>query len=364
MAPRRAPPLALLPLQLQLSLLLLGAGRCGAQQSFSHSISVGRIAAGSAQTLFSRGGAGCLTYFWYTAGTGEEPPSYPAEGSTRLRYYVDGEPSPSVDMALDMGHGVGFDDRRAPWSAGEFFGKSGTTLAFWNTLRVPFGAGVRVELFVPPTVNVSGQEMFYVILRGTDYTAGGGFRGAGPWPSLGGWTLPPSARLRLLRADNVTLAPLETLPLVLLEPGASAGALYLTVLQVLSGNSNFLEGCVRARLGGGADGEMLMSSGTEDYFGSSFYFSGVPDGFTSANAGLTHLDYNASEGGLAFSAYKVHDRDAFMWPAQTAVNITWRNGDVYDAAPGGSGLKCTANGTKLWDPQVSQVTAYAFVYSW
>jgi hypothetical protein len=83
---------------------------------------------------------------------------------------------------------------------------------------------------------------------------------------------------------------------------------------------------------------MLMSSGTEDYFGSSFYFSGVPDGFTSANAGLTHLDYNASEGGLAFSAYKVHDRDAFMWPAQTAVNITWRNGGLR-RGPGGLGAE-------------------------
>ena len=353
---------------MRLPALLLGAASLlprpsGAQQSFSHSISVGRIAAGGVQTLLERPGAGCMSYAWYTAGTGEDPPSYPAEGSTRLRYYVDGEASPSVDMALDMGHGVGFDDRRAPWSAGELFGKSGTTLAFWSTLRVPFGAGVRVELFLPPAVNVSGQEMFYVILRGTDYSRGG--FGSGPWPSLGGWTLPVSARLRLLRVENASLAPLETLPLVLLEPGARAGALYMTVLEVLSGNSNFLEGCFRARLGGAADeGEMLLSSGTEDYFGSSFYFSGVPDGFTSANAGLTHLAYNASDGGLHFSAYKVHDRDTFLWPAQSAVNITWRNGDVYDASPGGSGLKCTENGTKLWDPQISQVSAYAFVYTW
>ena len=358
--PRAPPPAPLLALLL----LLLAPRACHAQQSFSHSISVGRIAAGGAQTLLDRSGAGCISFFWYTAGTGEDPPSYPAEGSTRLRYFVDGEAEPSIDMALDMGHGVGFDDRRAPWSAGEYFGKSGTTLAFWNTLRVPFGSGVRVELVLPAAVNVSGREMFYVILRGVDTTGAGAGSVSGPWPSLGGERLPATARLRLLRAENVSLAPLELLPLVLLPPGP-AGALYLAVMQVLSGNSNFLEGCVRAVLGGSGSGEeMLMSSGTEDYFGSSFYFSGVPDGFTTPSAGLTHLAFNASEGGLHFSAYKVHDRDSFMWPAQTAVNITWRNGDVYDAAPGGSGLKCVANGTKLWDPQVSQVTAYAFVYTW
>jgi hypothetical protein len=58
----------------------------------------------------------------------------------------------------------------------------------------------------------------------------------------------------------------------------------------------------------------------------------------------------------------VHDRDALMWSA--SLNLTWRVGDVYDGDPGGSGLKCTPNGTKLWDPQPSNVTAYVFAYLW
>lgn len=58
--PRAPPPAPLLALLL----LLLAPRACHAQQSFSHSISVGRIAAGGAQTLLDRSGAGCMSFFW------------------------------------------------------------------------------------------------------------------------------------------------------------------------------------------------------------------------------------------------------------------------------------------------------------
>ena len=261
-------------------------------------------------------------------------------------------------MALYLGHGIGFNDQRAPWAAGSLFGKSGTTLAVWNTFRIPFSAGVRVDLAVPAGVNVSAPEHYYVILRGAAFDPAAAGGEAYPWPTLGGWRLPPTARLRLLATERTTLQPLDTLGLVQL-PAGRAGGLLLTVLQVLSGNANFLEGCLRASWDGGEP--ELLSSGTEDYFASSFYFSGVPDGFYSPNSGLTHLESNATS--LAFSAYKAHVDDIVVWRAGTSVNITWRNGDVFDPPPG-SGLKCTANGTKLWDPQPSVVSAYAFVYTW
>ena len=239
----------------------------------------------------------------YTAGSPQGPPSYPSEGDTRIRYFVDGEATASIDMALYLGHGIGFNDQRAPWDAGHLMGKSGTTLAIWNTFKIPFAAGVRVELSVPAYVNVSAPEHYYVIIRGAAFDPAAAGAGGYPWPTLGGWRLPPTARLRLLATERAMLQPLDTLGLVQL-PAGRAGALLLTVLQVLSGNANFLEGCVRASWNGGEP--ELVSSGTEDYFGSSFYFDGVPDGFKSPNSGLTHLVSNDTA--LEFSAYKVHGR--------------------------------------------------------
>lgn len=42
---------------------------------------------------------------------------------TRLRYYVDGETTASIDFPLGLGHGSSMIDDDAPWSAGGTFGK-------------------------------------------------------------------------------------------------------------------------------------------------------------------------------------------------------------------------------------------------
>lgn len=56
--------------------------------------------------LFEHQGEGCLTHFWFGG-------NFKGVEDTRIRYYVDGDKLPSIDMDLYMGHGIGFNDNQA-----------------------------------------------------------------------------------------------------------------------------------------------------------------------------------------------------------------------------------------------------------
>ena len=58
---------------------------------------------------------------------------FPEYGSSLLRYYVDGETTPSVVLPLALAHGQApVMDDNAPWSAGSLMGKSGVGYAGWG----------------------------------------------------------------------------------------------------------------------------------------------------------------------------------------------------------------------------------------
>lgn len=62
--------------------------------------------------LFRHEGKGCLTHMWFGVGWNDCE-------QTRIRVYVDGEATPSIEMELDLGCGIGFSDewylRRVVW---------------------------------------------------------------------------------------------------------------------------------------------------------------------------------------------------------------------------------------------------------
>lgn len=69
-----------------------------------------RVLKADAETvLYEHEGTGCLTHFWFGG-------NFDGVENTRIRYYVDGEEKPSIDMDLYMGHGIGFNDNHAPWA--------------------------------------------------------------------------------------------------------------------------------------------------------------------------------------------------------------------------------------------------------
>ena len=110
-------------------------------------------------------------------------------------------------------------------------------------------------------------------------------------------------------------------------------------------------------------GSALLSTGTEDFFDSGWYFNAGR--FEMPSSGFTHL--RATENVTEWSAYRVHEMDPLRFA--DGVRFTWRCGDMYPASAGGKhpGVgKCyTESGGKVvGEPICRHVVSYAWVYTW
>jgi hypothetical protein len=248
---------------------------------------------------------------------------------TRIRFYVDGEVTPSIDMKLFLGHGIGWSDPSAPWGT-EHLGKTGQPSGLYNTYRIPFGKSIRVTGELGP--GAEKPQTFWWIFRGIENLP----------VYLGNIRLPANARLRLEVHNNVVLEPLQMLSIA---QSRSAGALYQVTLAVASQNLDFLEAMLRAYIDG-AEEPLMLSSGTEDYFLGTYYFNrGL---YHLPVAGLTHKEEPA-HGTSRFSAYRFHDQDPVIF--QKGFRLVWRNGE-------------DKNGKPYAPPYQSQVTSYVWLYEW
>ncbi len=279
------------------------------------------LSAANEAVLFERNGPGCLTHQWYGG-------NWPQYNQTRLRFYVDGESRPSIDMEYGLGHGVGFDDSSAPWGVRQM-GMTGHTGGFYNTFHIPFGKSLRVTGQLAP--GVQGNPQCWWIMRGT----------TGVPVQLAGVSLPPEARLKLYKRENLTVPRLKEFKLF---ESQSAGALFLVAMRASSPNWNFMESCIRAYFSGAKNPEFL-SSGLEDYFCGTYYFASGK--FYTPVSGLTHKAKVA--GRHQFSAYRFHDTDPIFF--QDGLTLTARCGEEMD-------------GYVFGDPQETIYTTYAWVYEW
>ena len=193
------------------------------------------------------------------------PSIYPAGGcpndweNGRLRVYVDGAAAPTLDVLLLQLAFVGASAEYAPqsksttlFSAGGLFGKNAGTGGVFSTIRIPFGASVRVTLEQAPSCP-SHNGIYWIIVRGVE---------ALPL-RIAELELPPEARLTVQRVDGQALQPLEFVTLAS-SPPAFDGLIFATFFQSFSRDPNYLEGCFRL-LGPNADNstEQFLSSGTE-----------------------------------------------------------------------------------------------------
>jgi len=117
-----------------------------------------------------------------------------------LRIYVDNEESASIAGPIGLLHGIGFDAKQAPWSAGASFGKDASLGGgIWSSHKIPFGVSIRI------TVQPVGQRQdrgFYFMARGLL-----GYRPIVlPHSFL---SLPEAARLRVLTTQPTLLFPLD-----------------------------------------------------------------------------------------------------------------------------------------------------------
>jgi hypothetical protein len=282
-----------------------------------------QLVPGKELTLFERGGSGMLTHMWFGG-------SWPGWGETRIRIYVDGESQAGIDLALLMGHGIGWGDDHAPWGTSRV-GKTGRPSGVYNTYRFPFGHGIKVTAELAP--GVRQPQVFWWTLRGlTNFPV-----------RVGSISLPGSARLRLYRREQVAVKPLEELEILNTE---QRGMLYAVTLAAASGNFNYLESCLRAFPNGRKE-PLWLSSGTEDYFLGTYYFNAGL--YHLPLAGLTHLDADKAGSLFRFSAYRFHEEDPI--PFQSGLRLVWRNGEEL-------------RGHRFGDPRPTTLTSYVWAYEW
>ena len=263
-------------------------------KSFSSAIKNGYIVSNEEKVLYEHdtGQPGVITEQWFTGGVMNQ--------NARIRIYIDGEMDASLDFNLFIAHGLGFpesdDLKNIPWGTRRIAHTADGGI--YNTIRIPFSKSFRVTA----TTQSSGY-MWYII------------RGVENYPLvLGDLVLPSHTRLRLYKNENFRLKPLDFMNLAYVK--SSAGALFMVTLVAESSNLVFLEGCFRAYIDG-SNRTTWLSSGTEDFFLSAFYFNkGL---YHLSNAGLTYK----SAGSIA--AYKFFENDPLLF--SKSFELWWRCSD-------------------------------------
>lgn len=290
-------------------------------------------------TLSPGESVGALTYFWITGD--------PSVAYATIRVYVDGEAAPSLVYAPAAASGIGIlNDTHMgadvpPWGI-PLIGSLGRS-SYYNTLRVPFQAGVAVTFQAGP-----GQPygaMVFLQVRGVD--------GLSLADVIPGVPLPPTARLRLSASLGVTYPPLAYMPLADIPPPAS-GALLLTTLWWESESPNTIEGCVRAFTPAAAPFPgLLLSTGFEGYYASAWGF--IAGAFTGPFSGVT---YWTSPQNLRVGAYRLHTADPLLFAG--GLRLVLRNGETRDA----QGLKCRqeTGGEPVGQPGNTTLNVYAWWY--
>eukprot|EP01043_Picozoa_sp_COSAG02_P052123 COSAG02_NODE_5573_length_4221_cov_5.669335_3_plen_388_part_00 len=292
------------------------------------------------------GAPGYLSHFWLTLGM-----KY--DNETLVRYYVDGESSPSIAVRPLEAIGVFFAGTMSnktdaihsggePWQ-NSLFGKTGEDGGIWWNWKVPFQNSVRVT--IERRTRAPAKDPRYIIIRGvrdaTQFAVGDAIL-----------TMAQQPRLKLQRT-NVTLQPYEFAQIL---SSTESGMLLLVHKRVISSNKRFTEGCIRVFEGNltraPSDYDWLLSTGVEDYFDSGSHWSHMLPGgrypiYHGEDAGLTHFNHNldplkdgeapcsgdsppglGAYGDCHLSAYKLHHHDHVMFSkASGGMKLEWRNGE-------------------------------------
>lgn len=284
------------------------------------------LTTGQESELFHYAAKGCLTHMWFGG-------NFKNYGQTRIRIYVDGETNASIDMQIFLGHGIGFGDSSAPWGIARL-GKTGDPSGVYDTYRIPFGKSVRVTAQLAP--GAPEHPEFWWIIRGTENLP----------VVLGEVKLPAGARLKLYKLVDYTAQSLEEFPLCDVKGNGALYEVTMAAKGLRPGGDwtdlSFMEGCMRAYLGGSAD-PLLLSSGLEDYFLGTYYFN--KGRYYTPVAGLTHFNPGEHE----FSAYRFHDDDPIFF--HQGLRLTARCGEK-------------VNGHVVGNPPQAEYTTYVWLYQW
>lgn len=383
----------------------------------------------SVSTAAGREHGAYLNHFWSAGGKGAAG-QYTADRQI-IRYYIDGEAEPSIEFepAMAAGSGIGWEgldyynrglNGKEPWGpemSNSMMGHSAQTGGGWhNRFKIPFARSIRITVKLPAGIPSNFSSKMFLIFRGVE---------GDPRPlTVGSLSLPPtvpwSLRLRKFQTRVSKVQPEQFVPFVNFSSATqgadSGGALFLSVF-VIKPFGGSLEGCFRAytERSGPASGwpGLLLSTGTEDYYDSAYYFNHEARTFYAADAGLSHMSLDSTlldrshgdlpnaasrtehpaaagdkpragprsvppqatawgversrgrkEGGLA-SMYRLHHNDPLYFRGK--FELLWRDGG--ELVSGSIGRKClvrspaTPGSTPIGGGQVD-LTVDSWIYSW
>lgn len=305
-------------------------------RSFSSAIKGGRVESNIEKLLYEHntGKPGVITEQWFTG-------IKVMDENMRICIYIDGETEASIDFMLLLAHGIGFteaeENQYIPWGTQRL--AHAADGGIYNTYRIPFSKSFRVTATHP-----NGGSFFYII------------RGVENYPLiLGDLQLPPNTRLRLFKNVNVELKPLDFITLA--NVSGSGGAVFQVTLAANSTDYNYLEACVRANIDDSAT-TTFLSSGTEDFFLSAYYFNKGPHHLD--NAGLT---FKSGKG--AMSAYKFFEKDPVLF--SKSLVLSWRCGETINGENGcPNDYPPPHESEHITTPLLANtiVTTYTWIYMW
>jgi hypothetical protein len=269
--------------------------------------------------LASQTGAGYLDHMWF----GGDFANYL---KLRIRLYIDHEHTSSIDMEIGMGAGIGYEDATAPWGTA-FSGVTGSPSGIFLNYRIPFRSHIRITAELPS--GVARTTVFWWILRGVLNLP----------LQVGDMCLPGASRLRLHRIEDLRVEPLDEFSLCSIE---GSGMIFQVAMAAKSANYHYIEGQMRAYIGGVHEPQML-SSGLEDYFLGTYGF----------NRGLYHLPQagctHRVDSDNSFSGYRFHVIDPIFF--KNGLRLACRCGEKRGSKPFGV-------------PVTTTFTAYVWTYEW
>lgn len=322
-----------------------------------------------------------LNHFW-SAGGRRPVEQYVADRQV-IRYYIDGEAVPSIEMepASGCANGMGYNglkyyleglNLKEPWGNSEsttMFGHSAELGGGWhNRYKIPFSKSIRITVQLPNDVPPDTTVRLFLMFRGIEGDTRPLSAGDIQLPPIVSWRL----RLRKFQTNFKSVQPFEFVSLVnytSISSGARSGGALLWTLFTMDPFGRAYEGCFRAYTAAtGAESKfpgLLLSTGTEDYYDSAYEFSDGKRVITE-DAGLSHYSFGGSKH-LA-SMYRFHHHDPVYF--RNRFELVWRDGDEMIRMPDGSySRKCLANtrhpvpGARIGG-SVANVTFDAWLYTW
>lgn len=251
--------------------------------------------------IFSRVGVGMITHMFFAGALG----NWAEYKNCVVTVITDGHTYFQGKLYELAAIHPSYDDGTTLRFSNSIFGKNGVSNGIFLNYKIPYYSSVEVSLQQPEGY-FTGQVIWYTVKNSNSINL-----------NIGDITIPYGAYLHCKRNADESIALGNQHTLI----NSNNNGIVLGVFMFVDPGNNstaFIEGCVRAFIGGSAI-PMILSSGMEDYFLNTYGFQST---FQDENVGVTFLNITS----LKFTAYRLHHNDLWAFASGGYV-VKIRNGD-------------------------------------